>query len=918
MEEKQAYNLSINELFEKHNTGKEGLTEEEAKKRFEEFGPNELETKEEKSKVLMFLSQFKDVLVIILLVAALMSLFIQNYSDAAIMLLIVIINAAIGFFQEFKAEQILNKLKNLIQSPAKVIRDGEQKEINQTDLVVGDLVLLDEGDKVPADLRIIQAYNLKTNDFSLTGESMPQEKQNKKIEKNVPLGDRDNMAYLGTNVASGNGRGIVVQTAMDTELGKIANLTQEEDTTMSPLQREFLQLANQLALVAVVVGVVLFGTAYNQGFTLLTALTYGLGVAVAVVPQALPAQVSVALSQGSNRLAEKKAVVKKLSSVETLGSTTIICTDKTGTLTKNEMTVRSVYFNQRFYDITGLGYEPKGTILDDDGKELNQEQIDEIEIMLDAATMASNAEIHEPDEEHKTWYAIGDPTEAALITASTKLGTRSPIEDEENPELHEFPFDSFRKRMSSVREFDEGERQVLCMKGAPDGILEIAKYIYKDGQVKKMTPEDIREIELAYESYSKEAMRVLAIAYRELDPNGKDYDIEEVERDVTFLGLMAMIDPPKEGVAEAIKAAHDAHIRTFIMTGDHAITAQAIGKEIGLDPEGGEVAIITGQELGNLSDDRLRELMRENDELIFSRVSPEDKLRVVKNLKLEQEIVAVTGDGVNDAPALKNAHIGVAMGTMGTDVAKEASELVLLDDSYVTLVDAVREGRIIYNNLKKTVLASMTTNGAELATVVLGLIAVALWGHPIPILAIQILAIDLFAEIMPLTALTFDPGAEALMKLPPRNQDDHIINKRSGVEVIYLGLLIGGLAFANFELFMARSGGIIEVGTEAYARGTTITYLTIAFCQFANIMSRRYEYETIFSKNFFSNKIILASLGISISLVLIAINTPLIQNFLSFASISLLDWGYVLGAAFILLINHEIIKIFKKKSLENM
>ncbi len=918
MDEKQAYNLSIEELFKEFDTGKDGLSKEEASKRLEENGPNELQTTEQKSKIKMFLEQFKDVLVIILLVAALMSLFIQNYSDAAIMLIIVMVNAVIGFFQEFKAEQILNKLKDLVQSPAKVIRNGEQMEISQSDLVLGDLVLLDEGDKVPADLRIIQSFNLKTNDFALTGESMPQEKQNKAIRKNVSLGDRDNMAYLGTNVATGNGRGIVVGSAMDTELGKIANLTQEEDTSMSPLQKEFLKLANQLALLAVVVGVLLFGTSYQQGFPLIVALTYGLGVAVAVVPQALPAQVSVALSQGSNRLAEKKAVVKKLSSVETLGSTTIICTDKTGTLTKNEMTVRSVYFNQRFYDITGLGYEPKGTILDDDGNELSQERINEIEIMFDAATMASNAEIHKPDEEHKTWYAIGDPTEAALITASTKIGTRSPNEDEENPELHEFPFDSFRKRMSSVREFDEGERQVLCMKGAPDGILEIAKYIYKDGEVVEITAQDQQDIKLAYEMYSKEAMRVLAIAYRELDPDGRDYDIDEVERDVTFLGLMAMIDPPKEGVAEAIKAAHDAHIRTFIMTGDHAITAQAIGKEIGLDPEGGDVAVITGAELKSLSDDRLRELMRENEELIFSRVSPEDKLRVVKNLKFEQEIVAVTGDGVNDAPALKNAHIGVAMGTMGTDVAKEASELVLLDDSYVTLVDAVREGRIIYNNLKKTVLASMTTNGAELIAVVLGLLAVSLWGHPIPILAIQILAIDLFAEIMPLTALTFDPGAKTLMKLPPRDQDDHIINKKTGIEVIYLGLLIGALAFGNFELFMARSGGILEVGTQAYARGTTITYLTIAFCQFANIMSRRYEYQTIFNRNFFSNKKILASIGISIALVVLAVNLPLIQNFLSFASISLLDWGYVLGAALILLLNHEIIKAYKRSKLEDL
>ncbi len=780
------------------------------------------------------------------------------------------------------------------------------------------MVILEEGDKVPADIRIIQAYNFKTNDFALTGESMPQEKQNKAIDSEASLGDRDNMAYLGTNVASGNARGIVVATAMDTELGKIANLTSEEDTTLSPLQKEFVKLANQLAIVAILVGVILFGVSYNQGFEIITALTLGLGVAVAVVPQALPAQVSVALSQGSNRLAQKKAVVKKLSSVETLGSTTIICTDKTGTLTKNEMTVRSVWFNSKFYEITGLGYEPKGSILEDNGQELSQEQIDEIEVMLDAATMASNAEIAPPDDEHGSWYAIGDPTEAALITASTKLGTRSPKEDEENPELHEFPFDSFRKRMSSIREFEGGKRQVLCMKGAPDGVLEIAKYIYQDGKKIELTAVKRKEIEQVYEQYSHDAMRVLAIAIRELDPDGRDYDIEEIERDVTFLGLMAMIDPPKEGVAEAIKGAQDAKIRTFIMTGDHATTAQAIGKEIGLDPDGNEVDVITGKELADISDDRLKEIMSESDQLIFSRVSPEDKLRITKILKQQQEIVAVTGDGVNDAPALKNAHIGVAMGIMGTDVAKEASELVLLDDSYVTLVDAVREGRIIYNNLKKTVLASMTTNGAELAAVIFGLIAVTLFDWPIPILAIQILAIDLLAEIMPLTALTFDPGSPALMQLPPRARDEHIINKKTGIEVIYLGLLIGGLAFGNFGLFMARNGGVLEEGTALYSQGTTITYLTIVFCQFANIMSRRYEFETIFNRNFFTNKKILASIALSIVLVIMAINVPIIQNLLGFSSINFIDWIYIIGASLILLLNHEVIKVIKRKTKKEL
>ncbi|MBN1165216.1 MAG: cation-translocating P-type ATPase [Candidatus Krumholzibacteriota bacterium] len=889
--DKDYYQMTVQEALDDRKTTSAGLTNEEAAKRREKYGENTLTTDFKIPKYLLFLSQFKDLLVIVLIVAAAISFFIGSYRDAAVMVIIVIINAIIGFVQEYKVSQILDSLKKLIQSPAKAWREGELTEISQNQLVPGDIVHLEAGDKVPADIRIIESHDLRTDDFSLTGESMPQGKNSNVIRERGVLGDRDNMAFMGTTVTSGSSSGVVVRTGMNTEMGKIADMTQVTTETKSPLEKELGTLANWLTITVVIIGGILFGVAIWQGFSLFTSMVYALGIAVALVPQALPAQVTVALSTTSKRLAEKQVVIKSLPSVETLGSTSVISTDKTGTLTKNEMTVTSVWFNGKFFSLTGIGYEPQGKILDENGTPLDQQQIDAIEIMMDAATMASNAEIHAPDEEHDGWYPVGDPTEAALVTMSTKLGTRSPTEDEENPEVKEFPFDSERKRMSSVRQF--GDREQLAMKGATANVLGISKSIYKDGKAAPITTEDKSTIEKINEAFSKKALRVLAIAYRPLGPGGQDYTMEEVERDVIFLGLVGMIDPPREGVKEAISDCHSAGIRTFIMTGDHAITAQAVGLEIGLSDSGRASPVVTGQELKSMSDEALTDLMKQENSIIFSRVDPEDKLRIVELLEEEGEVVAVTGDGVNDAPALKKADIGVAMGRIGTDVAKEASELILLNDSFPTLVDAVREGRTIYNNLRKTVLASMTTNGAELFVVLMGLAAVSLKNWAIPILAIQILAIDLLAEILPLTFLTFDPPVKTVMTSPPRDLREHILNKNTATEVILLALLIGGLSFANFFLFMFREGIILSVDDAdplLYARATTITYLTIAFCQFANILSRRHDYASIFSRDLWSNKILLGSILGSVVLMLIAIHGPYISDFLRFARLSIIDW----------------------------
>lgn len=913
MPQKKYYQMNAKEVLKNLNTSEKGLSKNEAAGRLKKHGKNELKAKIKIPIWLIFLSQFKELLILILVIGGIISFLIGNVRDGTIIFIIVFVNAVIGFVHERKAVKIIDKLKSIITSPAKVIRDDDLTEISQVKLVPGDIIKIDEGDKLPADVRLIEVNGLKTNEFALTGESVPQEKQIDPIKEDVSVGDRINMAFAGTTIAIGNATGVVVSTGMDTETGKIAGMTEEASETKTPLQKELRRLANQLTVAVVVLGVLLFILGMLQNFSLYMCLVYALGVAMAMVPQALPAQVTVALSTGSSRLADRKAVVKNLLSVETLGSTTVICTDKTGTLTKNEMTVRSIWFNGQKNVVTGIGYEVKGKILDENEKPLSKKQIQELEVIMEAATMASNARIHKPDKDHKSWYAIGDPTEAALIAVSSKAGFWSKKEDKENPEIHEFPFDSEIRRMSSVRDVDD--EVMLALKGSTNSILSISKYIYKNGKRIKITAKHKKEIEQLNEQYSEDGMRVLAIGRRPLTSRKDEYEREKVEKDVTFLGLMAMIDPPKEGVKEAIQDAQKAHIRVFILTGDHPETAQAVGREIGLPDPGKSTPVIIGTELKKMNKRKLKKLLRKNQYIIFSRVDPEDKLRIVETLEEQGEVVAVTGDGVNDAPALKKAHIGVAMGQRGSDVAKEASQLVLLDDNFSTLVQAVEEGRTIYANLKKTVFASLTTNVGELALVLLGLLAAALVNYPIPILAAQILAVDLLGEIGPLTLLTFDPPGKDTMTRQPRKLKEHILNLISASEITLMGIVIGGLAFLNFFLFMKRGGislTVDDVYTIPYFKATALSYCTIVFCQFVNILQRREERISLFNKNFFSNRILLISIVVSIGLVALIIYGPYISHFLSFSPITFTDWLFILGAAAIYLVIFEGLKLFKR------
>ena len=913
------YQLSTADTLSRLKTTVGGLKAAEAAQRLSLHGRNKLQVARKEFVGWKFLAQFKDFMVILLVVAGSLSLYLGEYRDAIIMFALVLINATIGFVQEYKAEKVMDSLQNMVQSKAKVWRDGVEIEISSEDLVVGDIISLEEGDCIPADVRILKENSLGTNDFALTGESSPTRKFLHEIKGDVPLGNRNNMAFMGTTVATGNGIGIVVATGMQTEIGRIANLSQQTKFDLSPLQKELNHLTKNITVITLLIGAALFVLGLFLNFSMKEAFLFALGIAAACVPEGMPAQVSIALSLAAGRLAKEKAVVKKLSAVETLGSTHIICTDKTGTLTKNEMTVQKLMIGLKNFTVSGIGYENNGQILDEKGLALSPAQLEEERLFFENGVFASNAKVNPPDKDHATWYAIGDPTEAALVTLGNKAGVNSVELDEKFPEIHEFTFDSVRKRMSSIRKREKGV--FAYVKGSPQGILECCTRIYVDGVVREMTDEDRRLIKAKDDENALEALRNLGYAYKELPEYREDMTWESVEKDLIWLGLVSMIDPPREEVKAAMEAALLAHIRVIIITGDYALTASAIAERIGLNAESTDkkITIVNGDELEKMSDiELLHELIHSN--LVFSRTSPEEKLRIVGLLKKTGEVVAVTGDGVNDAPALKKADIGVAMGKTGTDVAKNSAEIILLDDSFATLVSAIREGRTIFQNLKKTILSSLTSNSGELFAVLLSLPASLLWGFPISITAIQILAIDLVGEMLPLTFLTWDAAQPRIMHEAPRNAEEHIMNKFSLIDLAWSGLTMGGIGYVNFLLFFSRENASlhIDVSDPLYMRATTLTYISIVMVQWANIMSRRAGgQESVFSPYLWSNKRLLIGYGISLLLILQIVYNPWVGQFMHTAPLSLLDWTYAVGGGLLYLGIRESYKIVRKRKVQS-
>jgi Ca2+-transporting ATPase len=790
----------------------------------------------------------------------------------------------------------MSSLERLLVPQAKVLRGGRLEAIDSTELVLGDVIYIEEGDSVPADVRVIDEAELSTNDFALTGESNPSRKFVHAIAGDVPLGSRHNLLFMGTTVATGAGHGVVIGTGMRSELGRIASLSQATKSEASPLQKEMNHLATRLAQGTVVLAVLLTIIALRSHFGLQAAILFGISVGAAMIPEGLVAEVNITLAQAAARLAKARALVKRLSAVETLGATNFILTDKTGTLTKNEMTVEQLLIGRNQYLVSGTGYEANGSITTEKGKNLSADELHDLELFFMTAALASNAKVDPPDEEHADWYVVGDPTEGALITLVRKAGLDTEKLNQDIPEIKEFQFDSARKLLSSVRR--RNGQIVVFVKGAPESVLERCEDIWDHGHIRTFSKADRAFFNAYTEKNAKVAMRNLAFGYRILPANTnlKMLQMDKVERDFTLLGMVSMVDPLRDAVPAAMKAARAAHVRVSIITGDSPTTAQAIANKAGLaDPD--DITIILGDELPGLADSQILQLVGRGG-AVFSRVAPEDKLRIVELVKQSGHVVAVTGDGINDAPALKRADIGVAMGRTGTDVAKDAAEIILLDDSFDTLVGAIGEGRLTFKNIKKAARCALTDNAGELLTVLFGLLGLTLLHIQPAITAIQILAIDVVAQILPITALGWDQAQRKLMREKPRDLHDHIINRTAIRGFIGFGLLAAVLAYGNYLAFFTRhhlSSRYLDLSTHAtaalYHQATTLTYLTLVLCLYVYLMFERADaHEKFFTSYLWSNRKLLLAFAVSFFLITTVIYNSHVQPYFSTGPLTLLDW----------------------------
>lgn len=904
------YQKGVDEVLRELYTNRDGLNPRQAADRLKHDGPNQLSVKRRESPLMGYLRQYKDPMIALLIASALISFYLEDVRVAVVLLALTLFNTAIGFFQEYRAERLLQSLENLVVPTARVRRSGALQEVASTELVVGDIVYIEEGNSVPADMRIIEATELSTNDFAMTGESNPSHKYTRAIMGNVPLGNRHNLVFMGTTVATGNGFGVVIGVGEHTELGRIANLSHGTKRETSPLQKEMGTIAKRVTQGTLLLCAILMPIAMAGGLDVKEALLFAIAVAASIIPQGLPAEISTALAQAANKLSARGALVKKLSAVETLGATTIICTDKTGTLTKNQMTVEKIFVGKNEYGVSGTGYAPEGAILDGNKDPLSTEDLESLELFFETGFFAGNATISPPDVEHPVYYAMGDPTEAALVTLAKKAGLDTELLDKTHVEVREFTFDSARKRMSSVRSYGKGTAKQLYVftKGAPEEVLAQCTDIWDHGHTRGMTAADLKRIRGQVATQATGAMRNLAFAYRVL-PGKTDYkklEVDDVETKLTWLGMVSMIDPLRPEVPAAMEAARLAHVNVAIITGDHAITAAAIAERAGLTLHDGDTVVLDGEKLSDLSDQEVTKLIKRGG-IVFSRVAPEDKLRIVSLAQKAGQVVAVTGDGINDAPALKRADIGVAMGKTGTDVAKDSAEIVLLDDSFGTLVNAISQGRTIFQNIKKATLSCFTSNAAELVVSLAGLIAFNVWHIPLALSVMQILAIDLIAELFPIAALGNDKADGELMREKPRRLSDHILNRSAIFDLVWCGILIGGLAYANYILFYGRSGISPDAapgGPLLHMQAMSLTYLTIVLCQLANILMRRSRHG-LFTRYQFQNRNLWGAIAFSVMAVIIIIYVPFMQKYFMTGALGLTDWLFALGATAIFIAIRE-------------
>lgn len=895
------YKVNIESLVEKFSSNVDtGLSKVEVDKRLEKYGLNELEEEDKNSIWKKVTAQFKDFLVLILIGASIVSMLVGEITDSIVIIAIVLINASLGIIQEGRAEKSLEALKKMASPNAKAIRDGVKDIVPANTLVPGDIVLIEAGDIVPADLRLLENFNLKIEEASLTGESVPVEKDSEAILKeDVSLGDRKNMAYTSTIVTYGRGKGIVIGTSEDTEMGKIAKILQNVEDETTPLQKKLDQLGKYLGLGCLVICGLVFSIGIFQGRKLLDMFMISISLAVAAIPEGLPAIVTIVLALGMNKMVKKHAIVKKLSAVETLGSTTVICSDKTGTLTQNEMTVVKTYTRNNLIDITGKGYEPKGDFIQDN-ENIDPLENDELKMLLSIATLCNDATLDFSKEEEK-YNIIGDPTEGALITLAEKSGLKKSLLNQKYIRTNEIPFDSDRKMMTTFHENFIDGKVVSFTKGAPDIILDKCNSIYLNGIQKPLTDEIKRDISNNNSSFSKGALRVLAFGFNTYDSIPNNFKPEDIEKNMTFVGLVGMIDPPRSEAIESIKTCKKAGIKTVMITGDYKETAFAIAKDLGMAESIDQVLV--GEELNNLSGEELRDKVETIK--VYARVSPEHKVRIVEALKSNGEVAAMTGDGVNDAPALKRADIGISMGITGTDVAKNTAEVILTDDNFSSIVSAVEEGRIIYSNIRKFVFFLLSCNVGEILIVFLSI----LFNLPVPLLPIQLLWLNLITDSFPALALGIEKGESDIMEIPPRDPNESILDKN----------MISGIAIQSIAITLATMlaylWGLKHYGTKNLIIPRTIAFTTLVTSELIRAFSSRSEKHTLFEIGFFTNKTLIYATLISLSLILIILYIPRLQAIFKTYPIGLKGWSIILRFSIIPLIAGELNKLILKKQI---
>jgi Ca2+-transporting ATPase len=895
--EKKIYNLSPEEIpaVLKSNL-QSGLSSTEADKRFAEFGPNQLKEKKPISPLKIFLGQFQDFIIWVLFGAAIVSGFLQEWVDALAIIAIVILNAILGFIQEYRAEKSLTALKKLSSPTSKIVRDGQHSVIASRLLVPGDLIELEAGDHIAADSRLVWiTSNFSVQEASLTGESVPVLKTTLALdEKDVPLADRVNMVYMGTSVAAGKAKAVVADTGMRTELGKIAGMIQEIEHQSTPLQKKLEEFGKWIVYLCFILVGLVFLLEWFRGGKISEVFLTSVSLAVAAIPEGLPAVVTIALALGVRRMVKRHALIRKLPSVETLGCATVICSDKTGTLTKNEMTVQAVFANNRTFKVTGIGYSPQGEFLLDE-KPVLKEQNPELEKLLQCAVLCNGAQLI---RENSNYRIFGDPTEAALLTAAAKADIWKERLEEKFVFVDEIPFDSDRKKMTVIRKSED--QLIAFVKGAPDILLENCSYIRESGTTVKITADGRERILKINSEFAGSAMRVLAFACRNLQERWSllKYQTAEIETELTFLGLIAMIDPPRPEVKLAVSRCQDAGIGTVMITGDHKNTAIAVAREIGFFEE--DSLAFTGEELDQLDENVFSGKVEKIP--VYARVSPEHKLRIVRAWRKKGHIVAMTGDGVNDAPAIKEADIGVAMGITGTDVTKEVSDMVITDDNFASIVAAVEEGRGIYDNIKKFVHYLLSCNAGE----ILVMFVASLVGLPMPLLPIQILWVNLVTDGLPALALGVEPVDMNVMRRPPRRTNEAVVTKQAAFLMLAQG---GFIAFCSLFAFYF----VLSVEKEGIERARTAAFIVLSCSQLFHSFNCRNMTESLFKIGILTNKNLIAAVVLSFILQMAVVYAPFLPRIFKTEPLGVTDWVLVILISSLPLWAMELCKIFYRK-----